>query len=62
MNLLRRLLHRRPSDGLQEAQAAHEGILSQRKEVDEVTTSLRKRIREPNHLAPLIEQILRSTR
>lgn len=62
MSLLRRLLRRGPSEELQEAEAAHNGIVAQREEVDQVTTSLRESVRRPNHLAPLIEQILRSAR
>lgn len=57
-----RVLRRGPSEELDEAKKAHRAVVSQREEVDEVTTSLRKNVREPNGLAPLLEQVLRSTR
>lgn len=57
-----KLLRRGPSKDLCEAQDAHRAVISQREEVDEVTTSLRENVRKPNGLAPLLEQALRSTR
>jgi len=57
-----RLLRRGPSEDLEEAQCAHREVIAQREEVDEVTTSLRENVRKPNGLAPLLEQVLRSTR
>jgi hypothetical protein len=62
MSLLSRLLRRGPSEKLEEAREAHRDILSRSEEVTEVTTSLRESVRQPNHLAPLIENILRSAR
>jgi hypothetical protein len=57
-----RILRRGPSEDLAEAQDAHRDVISQRKEVEEITTSLRENVRRPNGLAPLLEQVLRSTR
>lgn len=62
MSLLDRLLRRGPSEGLEEAREAHRDVLSRSEEVTEVTTSLRENVRQPNNLAPLIADILRSTR
>lgn len=55
-------MRRGPSEDLCEAQEVRRAIVSQREEVDEVTTSLRENVRKPNGLAPLLEQVLRSTR
>lgn len=57
-----RLLRRGPSEDLDEAKKAHKEVISQREEVDKITTSLRETVRKPNGLAPLLEQVLRSTR
>lgn len=62
MSWLGRLLKRGPSTKLREAQEFRDSIIAQREEVEEVATSLRKNVRQQNHLAPLIEQVLRSTR
>lgn len=62
MSWLGKLLRRGPSEKLREAQEFHENVLAQREEVEEVATSLRESVRRPNHLAPLIEQVLRSAR
>lgn len=61
MNLWK-LLRRGPSEELCEARDVHDAIVSQREEVDKVTSSLRENVRRPNGLAPLLEQVLRSTR
>lgn len=57
-----KLLRRGPSEDLEEAQSAHQDVVSQREEVEKITTSLRENVRRPNGLAPLLEQVLRSTR
>lgn len=62
MSWLTKLLKRGPSEKLQEARDVRDNIVAQREEVEKVATSLRESVRRPNHLAPLIEQILRSTR
>lgn len=62
MSWLARLLKRGPSEKLLKAREVHDSIIAQREEVDKLETSLRESVRRPNHLAPLIEQVLRSTR
>lgn len=61
MNLWK-LLRRGPSEDLTEVRDVHRDVVSQREEVDKVTLSLRENVRRPNGLAPLLEQVLRSTR
>jgi hypothetical protein len=56
------MLRRGPSEDLAEAQTAREEVTAQREEVEKITTSLRENVRMPNGLAPLLEQVLRSTR